>query len=77
MDINKLTESDKGREVKYKTPGGTEWGLITSWNERFVFVRYHTRLLDEPNPVTGHPIIFHRNGCTSEATRPEDLEFCD
>lgn len=67
INISSLTESDKGREVKYTTYGSVEYGRITSWNERFVFVCYHTKISGGiPTP---------RYGTTSEATSPGDLEF--
>ena len=71
--ISDLTEADKGREVKYATYGAVEYGRITSWNERFVFVRYHAMRLKDGN---GNERTVARTGTTSEATRPEDLEFC-
>jgi len=46
MKINDLTENDKGRQVIYtphhSTPDNpdTEAGVISSWNEKYVFVRY-------------------------------------
>ena len=74
ITIDNLTEASKGREVRYRTHGQTEFGSITSWNDRFVFVRYHTVISDEKTNA-GSPKMWHRNGETSEATRPEDLEF--
>lgn len=40
-----LTEADKGRKVIYQEPGGFEGakrqeGELSSWNERYVFVRF-------------------------------------
>lgn len=43
MRIEKLTEQDKGRRVRWKEGKGLfreEYGVITSYNERYVFVRY-------------------------------------
>jgi len=41
MQISDLIDSDKGREVIYTAHhGATESGVISSWNETFVFVRY-------------------------------------
>ena len=68
IEIKTLTESDKQREVIYTTHGGHEFGRITSWNDRFIFVRYHLKVFDDGIPVA-------RTGITSEATRPEDLEW--
>jgi hypothetical protein len=41
IDLNSLTESDLGRGVVY-TPrtGPREDGVITSWNDKYIFVRY-------------------------------------
>lgn len=75
IELNKLSESDKGREVRYDdNRGKTEFGYITSWNEQFIFVRYHTQHL---HSLTGKTWSIPRTGSTSEATRPEDLEFCN
>jgi hypothetical protein len=43
IDISKLTEEDKGREVVFFEPWGSrrEFGIISSWNERFIFVKYN------------------------------------
>lgn len=47
--LDDLKESDKGREVRYEVRGGQpgeayytrcEFGKISSWNSRFIFVRY-------------------------------------
>lgn len=39
IDITKLTDADVGRGVVYAPK--REQGAITSWNEDYVFVRYH------------------------------------
>lgn len=56
------TEDIIGREVEYtgnRYPGGKpEFGVITSFNDKLVFVRYDGKR-------------------TSEATHPDDLEFCN
>lgn len=72
LDISKLTSADKGREVRYRAKGGelTEWGEIAWWNDRIVFVRYHTR------QYAGDPVKPRRSYC-SEATDPRDLEFAE
>jgi hypothetical protein len=42
IEISKLTEEDKGREVAFDSPGSKrEFGIISSWNERFIFVKYN------------------------------------
>lgn len=41
IEINKLTESDKGRNVSYRSSHGLlEYGKLTSWNDTFVFVQF-------------------------------------
>lgn len=68
IDIAKLTDEDVGREVKYHRPYcDPEWGKITSWNDNFVFVNYHTRLRDG--------VLSHMTGSTSQGTEACDLVF--
>lgn len=61
IQLNKLTESDKGRLVVY-TPfedcdsNLKERGVITSWNDMYVFVRYGSDI-------------------HSKSTNPDDLDF--
>jgi hypothetical protein len=43
IEISKLTEKDKGREVVFDSGRKIEFGTISSWNERFVFVKYNGR----------------------------------
>ena len=41
INIKDLTEEHKGQKVIYTTDGGTkDEGVITSWNDTWVFVRY-------------------------------------
>jgi len=42
IDTKELTESDKGKEVRYTSYGReiVEYGVITSWNDQYVFVEY-------------------------------------
>ena len=77
IDISKLAESDKGRAVTYTAGhGDKEFGVISSWNDRFVFVRYH-HLIDPGrlwrwlglNP-------YYALELGAKATVPADLEFC-
>lgn len=70
IEIASLTEADKGREVRYnlKNFKAHGYGKITSWNEHFIFVRYHLA-------VSAKGVRSPRYGDTSEATSPEDLEF--
>ncbi len=37
IEIGSLREADKGRKVVYR---GDEDGEITSWNDRYIFVRF-------------------------------------
>jgi hypothetical protein len=41
IDLKSLTDSDRGRAVVF-TPrvGPHEDGVITSWNDKYIFVRY-------------------------------------
>jgi hypothetical protein len=41
IEISKLTEKDKGREVVFDNGWKSEFGTISSWNERFIFVKYN------------------------------------
>lgn len=68
IDIRELNDTHIGREVRYISSGGDkiEFGKITSWNDRFIFVRYHTQI--KPNRLSF-------TGETSAATGPEDLTF--
>lgn len=68
VKIKFLKKTDIGRKVKYTSSGGDkiEFGFITSWNEKYVFVRYFLQI--KPNKV-------ERTGGTSEATDPNDLVF--
>lgn len=51
------TPSDVGRAVIYRGHAGeVEHGVITSFNDHYVFVRY-------------------RQGCTSQATRRDQLDW--
>ena len=41
IEIAKLTENDKGREVVFDRSGKErEYGHISSWNEHYIFVKY-------------------------------------
>lgn len=70
IKIKELTKEDLGREVKYtafEEQEEVEFGRITGWNDKVVFVRYHLRITNGEE----HP----RYGETSEGTDPDDLEF--
>lgn len=62
------TARDVGQHVTYRAHGVTEFGVITSYNSSFVFVRYYQKVNDDGS-------IQARYGETSEATRREDLEW--
>ena len=41
IEIRELKEADKGRKVIYNNGhGGNEEGVLTSWNDNFVFARF-------------------------------------
>jgi hypothetical protein len=40
IDIKKLTNKDIGREVYYNSFNKTEFGIIKSWNDKWIFVVY-------------------------------------
>lgn len=73
--LTTLTESDNGREVCYKSHGALEYGRITSWNDYYVFVRYHTKVYTEEKTIGGSPRMEHFTGETSQATSPVSLDF--
>jgi len=68
IDISMLDENDKGRKVRYTSSNKDkiEEGKITSWNNKFIFVRYYQQ---------NKPYCIIRYGETSEATDPKDLDF--
>lgn len=70
IQISDLHECDKGRSVTYISSGRDtiEHGVITSWNDKFIFVRYN--FVSKPKPII-------RTGQTSEAASPEDLWWGD
>jgi hypothetical protein len=42
IELSKLTEHDRGREVVFDSPGSKmEFGIVSSWNDRFIFVKYN------------------------------------
>lgn len=64
IDIQKLTDKDKGRFVVYKSYRENERGRIKSFNDKFVFVVYKCNE-DWANFAN----------YTGEPTSPEDLQF--
>ena len=75
IDLTALTESHKGCEVCYKSHDALEYGRITSWNDYYVFVRYHTKVYTKEKTIGGSPRMEHFTGETSQATSPIDLDF--
>ncbi len=61
INIKELKLIDVGRGVRY-LGYNIEVGIITSWNEKNIFVRYIS--LDK-----------NKISYTSQATKPQDLEF--
>lgn len=72
IDIQKLEASDCGREVKYQAMGVTEWGRISRWNDRYIWVLYHHKQYDDEPGIKRV-----RRSITPEATSPSNLEFCE
>lgn len=68
IEIDKLTHADIGREVVYTAHYKREYGRITSWNDKFIFVRYHTIIYNDGEQRA-------RTGETSESTHEKDLNF--
>ncbi len=51
INVSSLTDDDKGREVVFEPPKGKrEFGFISSWNDRFVFVKYGKDLHSKATP---------------------------
>jgi len=67
IELSELKESDKGRMVIYRSKGGDkiERGIVSSWNDKFIFVNYE----NYPDIAPG----FYNP--TAAATSPEDLEY--
>lgn len=65
IDIEKLTESDKGRWVQYiPAVGSAERGILKGWNHLYVFV---------VSKCDGKWDYYRHY--TGQATSPEDLTF--
>lgn len=65
IEISKLKPEDKGRAVVYRatlSSSKPEKGVITSWNENYIFVRYNNPYATDEQR-------------TGTATRPEYLSF--
>lgn len=68
INIEELKKEDVGREVQYKDHNDVHYGVITSWNRTYIFVRYSLTIKDNDN-------IIHLTGQTSQATSPNKLYF--
>lgn len=44
IDVHKLSNNDLGRGVVYHSHGVSESGVLSSWNEQYVFVRFDNDL---------------------------------
>ncbi len=67
VKIDNLKSRDKGRGVFYKDHAGKRtYGLIKSWNDKWIFVVYHCD--DDWDNYTDY---------TGAATKGIDLEFSD
>lgn len=64
IKLSDLTKEDVGKGVIYHSHHDNQYGVIKSWNDKWIFVVYHC---DNQ---------WHRyQDFTGAATRPEDLEF--
>lgn len=72
IDINSLTEKDIGKVVNYFGGVDEEWGIIKSWNDKFIFVQYFLRVETLSN---GYNLVRERTGETAEGALPHNLEF--
>jgi len=61
---------DHLRQVRYVSSGGekVEFGYITGWNLKFIFVRYHFQTSPKIMPLFGR---------TSQPTSPQDLSWAE
>lgn len=65
MNIKDLTKDDIGKSCYYiPSFGEPEYGIIKSWNEKFIFVVY---------PGTNEEKRYKWENYTGVATKPEDL----
>lgn len=67
IDIEKLTEEDIGREVKYDNGYIIDYGRITSFNKLFVFVDYGTGHGQATYP---HHLTWSQSNGYSETPKP-------
>jgi len=47
MNIKDLTEKDVNRKVIYSSFNSKEVGVISSWNDKYIFVRYGNKTFGE------------------------------
>lgn len=51
IDVTVLTEEDKGKSVQYTAMDMTiECGIITSWNDYYVFVQFTKGCISQATP---------------------------
>lgn len=77
INIQRLTEADKGRSVIYCPSSGIcELGTIRSWNEKFIFVLYtsgNTAASTDPEDLSFcSKIIDRRSGRTLHILEAKD-----
>lgn len=63
------TEADLGRRVVYRTRWNTEEGVVTSFNEKYVFVRYGD---DHHSKATYPQHLFWTNETQNEQMCPTE-----
>lgn len=66
VNIEKLQKSDIGKTVWYKSHDGYEFGILKSWNDKYIFVVY---------PGDNDAKKEHWDRYTAAATKPEDLHW--
>jgi hypothetical protein len=42
VKLDKLSDGDKGRSVVYYSPNSKEFGYLSSWNDTYAFVHFHS-----------------------------------
>lgn len=75
IEIESLKPEDVGRSVKYTSHNEWEYGRISSWNHKFIFVRYYEKRIYSIKQDTIR--VIQRSGQTAEATSPGDLEWLE
>ncbi|GHV78614.1 hypothetical protein AGMMS49944_04050 [Spirochaetia bacterium] len=44
IDIDSMKEENKGDEVVYVDKGVREFGVVSSWNQTYIFVKFYQRM---------------------------------